>query len=407
MEKRLPDQWFLAINQDFAGEFQEHTMPAMSERKLRAWEEAGLVDAATAARIRQWEAAHARPLGLWAVIGIAALSIGLGIVSVVAANWEDIPGLVRLALHLVLLAGLAAFIGLKGQGIAQRQPWLHEAALFVFAVLGMTFFGHVGQVYQTGSPLWQPLALWLLLFAPLLMGQGLGWPTAALVMGVLVFTIWNHVIEDGHGSAGMLDTIRWALEIGAPMLIAGLGAAMRETSSRLDFWRRVEQLALAYPVGGASVLVIISAFDHWPDNADSEQALLGLFVLALMAWATAAWVLRVKRDPSGRATAGVLAGCGIIGLAAWPLSGSDVVMGLMFITLWTGIAAAALDAGWRGVFQLAVAAVAFRLIVLSFELAGDLLTSGAGLIASGLLILGVAWVAMRVSRQFAPQKEEA
>jgi uncharacterized membrane protein len=382
-------------------------MPVMSERKLRAWEEAGLVDAATAARIRQWEAAHARPLGLWAVIGIAALSIGLGLISVVAANWEDIPGIVRLALHLALLSGLAAFIGVKGQGLVQRQPWLHEAALFVFAVLGMTFFGHVGQVYQTTSPLWQPLALWLLLFAPLLLAQGLGWLTAALVMGAFIFTLWSHVTDMDHGAPETLRTIRSAAEIGVPMLMAALAASMRRRSAREAFWRRTEQTALAYAVGGVSLLVVVSAFEHWPNRGDGSQMLIGLLVLAAIAGGTAAWIARAVPGNSGRATTGVLAGCGIVGLASYFLSGSDVAMGLLFMALWAGIAAAALYAGWRGTFQLAVAVIALRLIILSFELAGDLLTSGAGLIASGVLILGIAWAAMRVSKRFAPDKEAA
>ena len=39
-----------------------------------------------------------------------------------------------------------------------------EALVFVAAALGLTFFGHLGQVYQTSSPLWQPLGAWLVLF---------------------------------------------------------------------------------------------------------------------------------------------------------------------------------------------------------------------------------------------------
>jgi hypothetical protein len=44
---------------------------------------------------------------------------------------------------------------------------------------------------------------------------------------------------------------------------------------------------------------------------------------------------------------------------------------------------------------------------LSFELASDLLLSGFGLILSGIMILGVAWVAVRVSKTFAPPSEGA
>ena len=78
----------------------------MSERKLQAWLSAGVIDASTAGRIRAWEAEHSRPLALWAVIGIGALAIGLGVISVVAANWEDVPGMVRLAIHFAVMLAL-------------------------------------------------------------------------------------------------------------------------------------------------------------------------------------------------------------------------------------------------------------------------------------------------------------
>jgi hypothetical protein len=44
---------------------------------------------------------------------------------------------------------------------------------------------------------------------------------------------------------------------------------------------------------------------------------------------------------------------------------------------------------------------------LSFELAGDLLASGLGLILAGCIILGVAWAALRVSQALAPAREDA
>ena len=380
----------------------------MGDRKLRAWEAAGLIDGETAARIRAWEAEHAKPLALWAVFGIAALAIGLGVLSVVAANWDAIRGEVRLALHMLLMAGIAGYLWLRGEGLAGRQPWVHEAILFVLGALGLTFLGHIGQVYQTSSPLWQPLALWLALFAPVLLLRGSSWLTAAALVGTAVFTAWNYALEGGANRVDYVETtadvVRSSLVIAAPVLLTGLGAWMRGKSAREAFWIRLEQLALTYAVGLASYVVIISAFERMPGLTNAANVFLGLASGAVLGALSAFAVGRARRDRSGRAEAGVLLGASLAVLVAYALSGSEAVAGLLFMVLWAGIAAAALFAGWRGVFQAAVGVLAVRLIVLSFELASDLLLSGVGLIVSGLLILGVAFAAVRISRRFAPDR---
>ncbi len=115
----------------------------MSARKIAAWHEAGLIDAATRDRLLAHEAEHARPLALWAVFGIGALAIGLGLVSVIAANWEDIPGQLRLAVHLALIVAALAALFLREARMAAASPWAVEALLFVSAALGLTFFGHL------------------------------------------------------------------------------------------------------------------------------------------------------------------------------------------------------------------------------------------------------------------------
>lgn len=382
----------------------------MSDRKLKAWEQAGLIDAATAARIRVWESAHARPLGLWAVIGIAALAIGLGLVSVVAANWDAIPGLARLAIHFALIAGLAVWLGWRGAAVAQAHAWWLEAGLFVLGMLGLTFMGHLGQVYQTSSPLWQPVALWLVLFAPLLLGRGLGWLTAAMVMLAAVFAAWNFAFDLGDRRPEPAQpwlTLRLALAVAAPALFAGLAARMGAASPRAAFWRRLEQMALAYALGGASLCAIASQSGPWYHEADGDYVLLGAAVIGLVGLVTAGVMRTAAQDRGGHMAAALMAGAAITPIIAFFLSGSETVAALLFMTLWAGAAGTALLAGWRGVFQLAVAVIALRLIVLSFELAGDLLTSGAGLIASGVMILAVAWGALRIARRFAPEQGEA
>lgn len=379
----------------------------MSERKLQAWLAAGVIDSDTAARIRAWEAQHSRPLALWAVIGIGALAIGLGVISLIAANWDDVPGQVRLAVHLAVMIGVGGFIALRGARLERSNPWALEAALFVLGMLGLTFFGHLGQVYQTSSPLWQPMAGWLALFGPLLLLRGQSWLTAALLFAVLGYAVWDYAAAStadlfGEAKAQPLHIARIAFSTAIPILLAPLAAWMRARSTREAFWKRLEQLALAYAVGGASLICIVAGVDDFDDGIMglTAQAIRG--AAALLAGAL---VVLPRPSPSGRAAGAVMAGAGLACVLAWMMSGSQLGAGLLFMALWIGIAAAALHAGWRGVFQLAVAAVALRLIVLSFELAIDLLTSGFGLILAGALILAVAFAAVRVSRSFAPPRE--
>ena len=379
----------------------------MSARRIAHWHEAGIIDAATRDRLLAYEDAHARPLLLWAVWGIGALAIGLGFVSVVAANWEDIPGLVRLGVHLALIAGLVGLVFFREDRLAEGSPWSVEALVFVTAALGLTFFGHLGQVYQTSSPLWQPLAVWLALFAPLLLLTGRSWPTALAVVGGAVWTAWEYASAmTGNGVPRNPGTI-WLAWLGAavalPVTLALAGGWMRARSLRPDFWRRIEQLALTYAVALASLACAVASGGGFGDSsllAGTPSLVCGV-VIALTGVAHYA----ARPGVSGQMAAAIITEAGITIAAAEWANDRIVPAALLFFVLWAGIAAAALRAHWRGVFQLAVGVIAFRLIILSFELAADLLTSGFGLILSGLMILGVAWVAVRVSKRFAPDAE--
>lgn len=382
----------------------------MSGRKIVAWHHAGLIDADTRDRLLAYEAEHARPLALWAVFGIGALAIGLGLVSVIAANWEEIPGQVRLGVHLTLIAGMMGGLFLREDRIAESSPWAVEALVFVTAALGLTFFGHLGQVYQTSSPLWQPLGVWLVLFAPLLLLMGRSWLAAAALIGGAIWCVWEYASATSGYTAerepGLALMLWLAFIVALPVLFAPLAAALRACSTRPDFWRRLEQLALAYAVGGASFACAIASVDGF-GNGGLTREWASLALSGAVAGLAGLGVLLVRPGTSGKMAGAIIAGAGLALPLAYGASDLMLPAAVLFMALWVGIAAAALVAGWRGVFQLAVAVLALRLIVLSFELASDLLLSGFGLILSGLMILGVAWGAVRVSRTFAPPSEEA
>lgn len=382
----------------------------MSERQLRAWQDAGLIDAEMAGRIREWEAMHSRPLGLWAIIGLGALAIGLGIVSVVAANWDEIPGETRLAIHFGLMVGLAGLLWRYLPDAAEKNVYFSDGLLFIVAVLGLSFFGHVGQVYQTPSPLWQPLLAWLVIFSPLLLLFGRGWPIAGLWLAGVLGAAWSHADEYGHAwmwgqHAPRPDhpTLYWGLIACPAMAVAAFAALMRDRSGRPGFWSLLEKLAIATILIGLSLVIIAGEWLRGTHDMIGSAAIQSLALIG-----AAAVIHAVRQTSSGQAAAGLLAVAALLNFAHPLLYSSDGsirgpwISALFFLTLWGAVAAGALFARWRRFFQVAIALLALRIIILSFELNDDLLGSGAGLILSGAFAMAVAWVTVRISRRYAP-----
>lgn len=381
----------------------------MADRKLQSWVDAGLIDSATAARIEAFETKNARPWVLWAVIGLGALAIGLGLISIIAANWDDIPGGLRLTLHFAMLIGLAGAICLRAGTTSAGADYFHDAMLFIFAVLTLTFFGHLGQVYQTTSPLWQPLLGWMVIITPLLLLFGRIWPSAALWMAGLMGTTWAHASEYGFGdffgSGGTgpaNPTLYWGLIATPPIFAAMLAVWMRPRSLRREYWRLIEQLCDTVILGGITIAIALRA----ADVGNAGQQLGSAIIHSGAVMALAGVVYAYRKSLSGRMTAAILVAAAICHVFATMVAGSTMGPAIAFMAMWTAIAYAAMTAGWRAIFQIAVAMLALRLIILSFELAYDLLYNGIGLVLVGIITLAVAWIAVRVSRNYAPDSKD-
>ena len=83
------------------------------EKKLRKWRTAEVIDQETEDRILEFEARSKSGTLLYALGGLGALTVGIGIISIVAANWELIPYQIKLAIDILFAIALAPpFIGL-------------------------------------------------------------------------------------------------------------------------------------------------------------------------------------------------------------------------------------------------------------------------------------------------------
>jgi len=135
------------------------------ERQVQRWQEAGIIDATTAERIIAHERRASRPVLLLAIAGLGAFTIGVGLISVIAANWGDIPRFVK------LLAMLGLF-GANACGLvwARGRPsrWITDALALGYFALTLASIALVGQTYQLGGEPYQALLLWLVVGSPAL-----------------------------------------------------------------------------------------------------------------------------------------------------------------------------------------------------------------------------------------------
>ena len=164
----------------------------MNKHLLRALPEliaAGVIDEKTADRIRAWyERQHnAAPNRLFIVFGIlGALLVGLGIILILAHNWDDLSRAVKVVIGLVPLVVGQALTGWIIFNSGQSQAWREGVGAFLFCAVG-TSISILSQVYNMGGNLADFLLIWAILGIPIIYVLG---SNVAVILCLLVIT-WH------------------------------------------------------------------------------------------------------------------------------------------------------------------------------------------------------------------------
>ena len=384
----------------------------IAEHFTRRWQRAGLIDAALAERILAWEAAHRRPVFLWALAGMGALAVSLGVLAIVGANWEDIPAAAKLAVDLGLntLCAIAVFVFWRGERV-----WLREIAALLLFGLVLSGIALIGQVYQLQSAPWHALLLWLALCTPFLAFtaltrlSGVIWAIAAVTAWFLASDALQagltrlHVLapQGRYWDSGYLPSLLAQLAACAMIVIAALRGLWPPARAQA---RLLSQLALAGMVFTCSMTLAFA----WGSPGDGRPfGTIALSAAATLAACLALWL--GDRSRERRMVLALVAGSFVFWTAGLLLGGvggttGDVLSAVLFIVYWGAIGGVAATSGWRGAFALAFTMIGLRLMILYFEAIGGLTQTGFGLIGGGVLCLMLAALGWQLVRQVAQRK---
>lgn len=358
-------------------------------KDLEAWERKGYIAADGARAIRDELAARGDGLGLAPVLAIlGAVLLATGAMTFVAAHWNEMARLTRLAL---LIGGLWSAYGLSAWFNGRGHPYFAEAA----NLLGGALFGVnimlIGQMYHLAGSLPAAMLTWTagVTLAALLLHSN-----ASFALAIVLAGTWSLI------KVGETQAIHWAY---LPVWAAHFVLLTLTTR-----WRPAYHL-LALSL---SIWVIMAGF-HTKGAEHHEIALVvGLAVMA------AAWLGRDRIDRSlpvsrpaicyGLAVA--FAGLFAMQFLDWRFYDSlepwragngmplwVLAAGALLLVLTTlGLGA---KAGNPALVWLSYAGFSLELIALYFRTLGTLLDTSIFFLLAGVLVTALAWLAWHLRQR--------
>ncbi len=353
------------------------------QTSLARWQDAGLVDAPTAARVRDWEAANQGSRHLeWPVLlalTLGGFALGAGILLFVAANWDRISPWARFTMVL----GMAALFHVAAAFALSESPRVRSA----LHALGTIAFG-------------AGLALTAQIFH-----LPLNWHVGLLLWCCGAWAAWGLLRDVPHTLLVAIATPWW------------LSA---ELADRVQDFER--------PLAGALVVMALTYLTAVIPNNESElrRALMWLGIVAVLppfvavqfsfqrdaAFGIALLAVVVPLIPAFLLR-GTLAWRNVIA-AAWVLlvillprqvyAPNGTFSNTFLYHLWSAIASLALIGwGWAEgrAERINLGVIAFAFTVLAYYVSSfwDKLGRSLSLIGLGFLLLGGGWILERIRRR--------
>ena len=351
-------------------------------KDIERWTAAGLIDRATADKLSAELASRPGRFGLGAVLGVlGAVLLGAALLSLVAANWEAFPRLMRVGLILgVIIAGYLGGAWRAGQGDTVFSGVLYLLAAIAFgggiALIGQMY--HLSGDAATAALVWSGTTI---LAAVLLMSGNL----AGMAGLIGLFYLFTASSEASWHSVNYVWTV--------PLLSAAIALAARLTHTRIGLhsavWlflamfifirldRDAEALDWFFAIGGAAVFFACAFLEPIVERVTHFARALQFYALGasytgFFAWQAEQWAFSVS--------ASILLGLAVLSLAiaALALKGRD----------------------HRPVRSLTYLVFAAEVLWLAYFTVGSIIGSAMFFFLIGIFVIALAFLVVRLERRF-------
>lgn len=345
--------------------------------KLKKWIEADLITDSTAEAILNFEKKGTSNNVLYGILWLGALSIIVGIISIIAANWNEIPKSVKLTVDFLWLIALAVGV-FKSQS---KSPFIFELYLFILFGSIMGTIALIGQIYHLESHLFFSFGLWLLIGTPLVLYSKVKYSAHAWTCLYVVTLFLGH----SYFFPFNLETSEPSLSY-VPLILIYTFFLFKKFAPKDSYFTDTlfkSSLVVFF------VFIMIMGSVRWA----SEIQTIDYYhkMILLMLFLPMVWI--IAKEYALELALILVIGFGYAEIPNWFIhDGLKLVGAFYFLFFFVLLAHWGIRSENRRIFEFSIFMISLRIIIVYFEVFGSLLQTGIGLVSTGVFILLVGYL---------------
>jgi uncharacterized membrane protein len=371
----------------------------LKHKKSGEWVAAGLITEAQAQAIHDYEAARKQGRFGRGLVGVALFAILVGVLSIIAANWSDIPAEVKLGVHALLNLGVGYFV-MRADG---RFPLLwREAGVLAFLGFTFTFIILIGQIFQMGGDVGGAVIFWFLITLPffLIAGGRAGLSSVPWILGFLT-ALYYFIFEKIplFMPESFIELAAYGAAVLLPAIFAAIGQGSFLINKRPGLARGLFWMGFFFLPVNASITTMILELAKTVNLSPADIILIAAIGAGLGLLHAARYGFYKARPDLKLGAVFVWGSFAVTILATLcpAFDGRNLFMALLFIGYWIFFGIMAQKAGWQRMVSLSIVIIAMRIYGVYLELFGSLMDTGFGLITGGLVMLALIFAARKTN----------
>ncbi len=370
-------------------------------KKLIEWQQENLIDSATVEKINEYESRTSKPIALWAIGGLGVFTVIVGIVSVIASNWQQTPASLKLfaALFICLCVAITLYRVACRDDDSIKKYWVQELLVIFYYGFVLAAMALIGQSYQLDGGVNTLFLAWTLATIPLvLLGRGKFLATLWILgIGITYFLnieVLYYALEKITLSEFYSNIVAVTLCILTPVFFILVARIPWLYKNRPSFSK-------TFSTWSWLAIILMGWFSQffWYAN-DTVNGSVIHYITLICFVAVVVLVALIPRLYSDAPEAMHLAMrivvitvfiLSAVGAYFWQNAGTHLIGALSNVAYLCVLGWVALKIKSIGFFNIVTALICLRVIAIYLEVFGTMLDTGIGLITGGVLTLFIAW----------------